>query len=241
MTAVQTAATERPAHLRPVKKDLTLKGLGPNIKAARLGRGYSQSDLADMLSLAKQTISQWENGDCVPTIESLVRLAKALNVDPTHILSGVSSDLAPAKGALRRRDIASQIVPLYAIETAGGILMGRIDPKTVEPVRHIPVAHKHPPRSIAFEVKGDAMLAQAAGPSFQSGDIVTLVAATMAERGQIVLAHVDGEFVFRRFLPKAEGSVDGALLRALNPDYQDITMQAGDAILGLLKEHIRHY
>ncbi len=56
-----------------------------------------------------------------------------------------------------------------------------------------------------------------------------------------VLATVDGAFVFRRFLPKDEGRVDGAILRALNPDFQDVTMSPSDAILGLLKEHIRHY
>lgn len=243
MPAVHTAAPARRSrpHLRTVRKDLTVQGLGPNIKAARLGRGYSQADLADILGYAKQTISQWETSECVPTIESLVKLSTILNVDPSHFFTGVTADLSPAPEAQRRREIASQILPLYAFETAGGILMGRIDPKTVEAERHVPVLRRHPTRSIAFEVKGEAMVSAQPGPSFAHGDIVTLVPTTMAERGQIVLAQVEGAFVFRRFLPKTEGSVDGAILRALNPDFQDITMQTSDAILGVVREHIRHY
>lgn len=242
MTALQLASSrEAETAFPPFKKSPTARQLGERIRTARTRYRLSQGDISLRLGLAKQTISQWENGDCTPQLKHLIQLAANLGIDPAYFLTGLSDDLKPTAEAQRRLDIASQVVPLYDIETAGAILMQKVDPKDVRVARHVPTLGRHPPRALAFEIKGDAMVSNQPGPSFGDGEFVTLAPATMAKRGQFVLAQADGAFHFRRFLPRVEGKVEDAILRALNPDFQDVVMGKGDAILGVLKEHIRHY
>ena len=112
-------------------------------------------------------------------------------------------------------------------------MMHRIDAKTVEPMRRIATLVPHPPTALSFKIKGHAM-----EPRFVEDDVVSLVPTEMAERGTLVLAHISGEFHFRRFLPRTEGKTEGAILRALNSDFPDIEMKKGDTLLGRLMEHV---
>ncbi len=64
-----------------------------NIRALRLEKGLSQKDLADKTGLTVRYISRLENTSPNITLEVIERLAKGLNVSPSHILntgSGVS-------------------------------------------------------------------------------------------------------------------------------------------------------
>jgi transcriptional regulator with XRE-family HTH domain len=239
--SVASPRSEAATAFPPFKHSPTSKQLGGRIRHARLARGYSQGDVALRMGLAKQTISQWETGECTPQLKSLIQFASVLEVDAAYFLTGLSADLEPSEMAQRRRDVASQVVPLHSLQAAGAILSRQIDPRDARAIRHVPTLSRHPERSIAFTVQGDAMVANQPGPSFSEGDVVTLAPATMAQRGQVVLAQVDGAFIFRRFLPAIPGRVDGAVLRALNSDYHDVVMGKSDAILGVLKEHIRNY
>ena len=40
--------------------------------ALRKKSGYSQQELADLLSLTRQTISNWENGQSAPTFDKAI-------------------------------------------------------------------------------------------------------------------------------------------------------------------------
>ncbi len=239
--SVASPRSEAATAFPPFKHSPTSKQLGGRIRHARLARGFSQGDVALRMGLAKQTISQWETGECTPQLKSLLQFASVLEVDAAYFLSGLSADLEPSEQAQRRRDVASQVVPLYSLEKAGAILANQVDPRDIRVDRHVPTLGRHPARAVAFTVHGDAMVASSPGSSFSDGDVVTLVPATMAQRGQFVLAQVEGAFLFRRFLPAIPGRVDGAVLRPLNSDYHDVTMSKGDAILAVLKEHIRNY
>lgn len=52
-----------------------------NLKAQRLKNGLSQKQVADSLCVSSQSISKWEKGDALPSIEFLPRLAQCLNCD----------------------------------------------------------------------------------------------------------------------------------------------------------------
>ena len=52
-----------------------------NLKNRRLACGLSQKQVADYLSITPQSISKWENGDALPSVEYLPKLAECLNCD----------------------------------------------------------------------------------------------------------------------------------------------------------------
>jgi len=59
--------------------------LGDNLKRIRTERGISQSDIAKSLGVSRGFVSNIENGKRNPTLATISRLAKAINV-PTEEL-----------------------------------------------------------------------------------------------------------------------------------------------------------
>lgn len=60
--------------------------IAENIKKFRIASGYTQSDLAILLSVSPQAVSRWENGQACPDIALLPMLAKFLNVTIDEII-----------------------------------------------------------------------------------------------------------------------------------------------------------
>lgn len=60
--------------------------LGQQINELRIAMGWSQVQLAEELSISKQTVSNWENENIQPSIEMLVRLAKLFHVSTDYLL-----------------------------------------------------------------------------------------------------------------------------------------------------------
>lgn len=52
-----------------------------NLKKQRLKCGLSQKQIADYLNITPQSVSKWENGDALPSIDYLPKLAECLNCD----------------------------------------------------------------------------------------------------------------------------------------------------------------
>lgn len=63
--------------------------LGKRIYELRTAFNWSQVQLAEKLSISKQTVSNWENENIQPSIDMLVRLAKLFRV-PTDYLLGLN-------------------------------------------------------------------------------------------------------------------------------------------------------
>lgn len=57
---------------------------GNEIKIARIKKGLKQSDLADLIGVAKQTVWFWENDRNKPTGKRLERLCEALGLPYDH-------------------------------------------------------------------------------------------------------------------------------------------------------------
>lgn len=60
--------------------------IGLKIKELRTNKGWSQNELAEKVYSTKSTISKWENGEIVPSIDVLKIIAKALGVNLYKIL-----------------------------------------------------------------------------------------------------------------------------------------------------------
>ncbi len=52
-----------------------------NLKALRLKSGLSQKQVADFLSVTPQSVSKWEKGEALPSIDFLPKLAECLGCD----------------------------------------------------------------------------------------------------------------------------------------------------------------
>lgn len=63
-----------------------LKSIGLNIMKARQAKGMSQEDLAGEAEVARNYISRIENGHVALSVLVLLKIAKALDIDPAKLL-----------------------------------------------------------------------------------------------------------------------------------------------------------
>ena len=60
---------------------------GRNVRDLRLSLKLSQADLADDAGIRRALVSEVERGEANPTLDSIVRIALALDVEPAELLS----------------------------------------------------------------------------------------------------------------------------------------------------------
>ena len=54
--------------------------IGNIIKKARLNQNLTQKELANLIGIDPQNISRWEQGACVPSATSMIKLAETLGI-----------------------------------------------------------------------------------------------------------------------------------------------------------------
>ena len=64
--------------------------LGSRIRELRLSLGMSQIEFGNALNVTKQSVSNWENGNIMPSVDMLERIAEKHSVSADYLL-----DLAP--------------------------------------------------------------------------------------------------------------------------------------------------
>jgi transcriptional regulator with XRE-family HTH domain len=62
------------------------KKLGKKIKLARVELDLTQIQLAQKINATQKSISSYENGLSMPSIETLVKIAKAVKKEPAYFL-----------------------------------------------------------------------------------------------------------------------------------------------------------
>lgn len=77
----------QPEQVQPVRS-----ALGSVLRSRRIELGLTQTDLAASLDTYQGNISGWENGYCVPTVESLIRMSKALDMDVSVLVEAVAAE-----------------------------------------------------------------------------------------------------------------------------------------------------
>lgn len=63
------------------------------LKEIRKQKGITQKELATLTGLNKVNICRWENGNAKPDNETILKLAKALNVTTDYLL-GIDNQIA---------------------------------------------------------------------------------------------------------------------------------------------------
>ena len=71
--------------------------VGESILKRRKELGMSQEELGQKLPVSRQTVSQWETDQTVPTIDNLMRLKEVFGISVDEILNGSSKDAARAE------------------------------------------------------------------------------------------------------------------------------------------------
>lgn len=60
--------------------------LNERIKQLRIARNISQTELANRLTVSKQTVSNWENNNIQPSVEMLLSIARFFGVSCDFLL-----------------------------------------------------------------------------------------------------------------------------------------------------------
>ena len=60
--------------------------IGEKIQTLRKQYNLPQEQLADRLSVSRQAISKWEQGDCLPDIDNIIKLSDIFNVTTDYLL-----------------------------------------------------------------------------------------------------------------------------------------------------------
>lgn len=66
--------------------DAYVRRLGYRIQRARERKGWFQRDLAAMVEAEQSLVCRWERADCMPRIDALFRLSRALGVGLNDLL-----------------------------------------------------------------------------------------------------------------------------------------------------------
>ncbi|MDE7040177.1 MAG: XRE family transcriptional regulator [Limosilactobacillus sp.] len=167
--------------------------IASQIKKLRNSRGWTQPQLADKLSVSKQTISNWETGIKVPRMGSLQKLADLFNVKIGEITNASIEDNDDSN----IKKPTNIIYPLgdkfqrVSIPLIGEIACG--DPITaeeniegyVEEIFEKPIPKGN---LFALRCKGKSM-----EPTIHDGSIVTIREQPTVEDGEIAAVLVDGD------------------------------------------------
>lgn len=68
--------------------EIDLQGIGKRIQNRRKQQGYTQEQLAEMMNVSIQMISNLERGNKAIRIDNLINLSQILNVSTDYILTG---------------------------------------------------------------------------------------------------------------------------------------------------------
>ncbi|MBO8160387.1 MAG: cupin domain-containing protein [Thermosipho sp. (in: Bacteria)] len=102
--------------------------LGSKIRKIRVARGYTQEELADRCDLSRSFISQLENDQVSPSIDTLERILRVLGTD---LKTFFASDERREKIVFK----SNERVPMYLDEYGirGYILIDNIEDKSIDP------------------------------------------------------------------------------------------------------------
>lgn len=65
-----------------------MNDFGERLKDLRIQKDMTQEDVAGKLFVTKQAVSRWENGNCLPDVATLGKLAEIFDVNIDYLLTG---------------------------------------------------------------------------------------------------------------------------------------------------------
>lgn len=94
--------------------------INQNLKEARKQKGYSQAELAQLMNVSRQTVSNWECGLNIPDVTTLQKLHQYLEVPVEQLLGNEAvTEALASEDSLNGHEIAvqlSKMATFYATE-----------------------------------------------------------------------------------------------------------------------------
>lgn len=194
------------------------------LKAARKSRGFTQEQLANLISVSRQAYSTYETGTRDPDTQTLFQIAQNLEVSVDYLLG--------KKPQTNER----WLIPLLGSVPAGTPIEAIEDFE--EYIDIYPDFVKHG-ELFALRVQGDSM-----EPDLRSGDIAIVEKQEYIENGDIAVVRVNGEDAT---LKRVKATDKGLMLIPSNPAYDPVffdTAQVADlpvTIIGKVIEIRRRF
>lgn len=228
------------------KSRTALSVIARNVRRARKKLGCNQSDLARMLGMAKQSVSNWESARTKPSHENIIQLAKLIGVKPGWFYEEhgeeQGADDQNTKSRVYRTIAASEgLVPLLpGADTAAGVLCGELSPEKVR-VRHYissggPLRKRN--RGVAIVVEDTANQ-----PTILPGDklIIEPFEPSDIKPGSIVMAVSKGRPVLGEWRPAEMGILHMGTVRPINDKvWPAVVLDEGDQLVGCVTARIEH-
>ena len=173
------------------------------LRELRKSRNMTQPQLAQLLGIAKSTISMYENGRREPDLETLEAIADIFNVDLNSLASKKERSVIPA---------GFQPVPTTSKRPRLGVIScgNPIDtPENFDGYDDVPDMFDC---DFTLMCEGDSMI----GARICDGDIVYIKQQPTIENGQIAAVLIDGE---EKLLKRVYITEESIILQAENPAY----------------------
>lgn len=205
--------------------------------------GYTQEDLANIIGVSKQTVSNWETGLKNPRMGAIQKMSEHFNVSKSFIIEGIEySDITDIYNKLenpRKEKVynfakvqldeqnSSNIITLTEyheiylqskVSAGTGILdLDPNHPETISYKGRLPRFY-----DLAFKVEGNSMK-----PTFDDGDIIFVEKIEEPINGALMVVQVDEE----AFVKKVYIENDQLRLVSLNTaEYKDIYANSNNNI-----------
>lgn len=192
------------------------------------GRGVA---ISRELGLSSKGVSKWFNGETMPRMDAMQKLAKFLKVDPIWLQHGVSTEESNVSYFGPKKESAKY--PLISWVSAGA-WSEACEPYTLKDIDEWFESDAHiEGEGFWLKVQGDSMTSPT-GISIPEGMIVLVDTEKEAKNGSLVIAKlVDAnEATFKKLV------LDGgsSFLKPLNPQYPLIPINGNCKIIGVVVE-----
>ena len=217
-----------------------------NLKTKRISKGFSQTEIADLLNINRSSYNSWESGRAKPNQKNLVALAEILDVEVSYFESEYNIvnnylQLSPdnqikaeeyVEGLLLSEQ-TSNVTPLFSVQVladvqlSAGLGEGFFDEFETETVYSDEEQYGY---DIAAWIEGDSM-----EPVYKSGE-VALIRSNGFDYDGAVYALSWNDSVYIKKLYRDE---DGFRMVSLNKDYPEkfIPYEDEPRIVGLVVGH----
>lgn len=173
--------------------------IGRRIKELREKHGMSQVDLADKISVSKQTLYKYENGIItnIPS-DKIESIAKVLRTSPSYIMGWDNAEASAGDGCFANlKEIPNNIVPISTVKVP---LIGEIacgEPIEADEEIEYYVEPGTPIHcDFALKAKGDSM--EGVNLKIHDGDIVFVRKQSTVENGEIAVVIIDNDATLKR-------------------------------------------
>lgn len=208
--------------------------VGERIKEARLKKGYSQTELAELLGYkSRSSINKIEKeGRDIPR-SSIVKLAKLLDVTPAYLMGWEETEQPLGNLQVLPNDKV-YMIPVFDSVSAGFGAYACSDIK-----EYFPMYIDNPadaPDMLCLTVQGDSMY-----PKIEEGDMVAVRKQSSVDSGSVAVMLIDGE---EGVVKKVNYGPDWIELISFNPMYPPRRFEGAEVqrlqVVGLVKKVIKN-